>query len=92
MSRRARIWQPAQAAKWWSDNMQCLAPSGCVAALGVALDELEALRAALAQPAATARQVPAAWRYKDSSRICDNSDGRMTTGPGWVPLYAAPRA
>jgi hypothetical protein len=37
---------PAEAAKWWSDNMRGLAPSGCVAALGVALDELEALRAA----------------------------------------------
>jgi hypothetical protein len=40
---------PAQAAKWWSDTMRGLAPSGCVAALGVALDELEALRA-LAAP------------------------------------------
>ena len=52
----------------------------------------DALRAALAKPAATAQQVPAAWRYKDSSRICDNSDGRMNAGPGWVPLYTAPRA
>ena len=35
---------PAEAAKWWSDRMRGLAPSGCVAALGVALDELAALR------------------------------------------------
>ena len=35
---------PAEAAKWWSDSMRGLAPSGCVAALGVALDELDALR------------------------------------------------
>jgi hypothetical protein len=44
---------PAEAAKWWSDNMRGLAPSGCVAALGVALDELEALRA-LAAPSVPA--------------------------------------
>ena len=37
---------PAEAAKWWSDSMRGLAPSGCVAALGVALDELDALRKA----------------------------------------------
>lgn len=35
---------PAEAAKWWGDNLRGLAPSGCVAALGVALDELDALR------------------------------------------------
>ena len=35
---------PAQAASWWGDNLRGLAPSGCVAALGVALDELDALR------------------------------------------------
>ena len=35
---------PAEAAKWWSDTMRGFAPSGCVAALGVALDELAALR------------------------------------------------
>jgi hypothetical protein len=35
---------PAEAAKWWSDSMRGLAPSGCVAALGVALEELAALR------------------------------------------------
>ena len=35
---------PAQAAQWWSENMRGFAPSGCVAALGVALDELAALR------------------------------------------------
>ena len=35
---------PAEAAQWWSDNLRGLAPSGCVAALGVALDELDALR------------------------------------------------
>lgn len=37
---------PDQAAQWWSQNMHGLAPSGCVAALGVALDELDVLRAA----------------------------------------------
>lgn len=35
---------PAQASKWWSDAMLGMAPAGCVAALGVALDELEAVR------------------------------------------------
>jgi hypothetical protein len=35
---------PADAAKWWHENMRGFAPSGCVAALGVALDELAALR------------------------------------------------
>jgi hypothetical protein len=35
---------PAEAEKWWIDSMRGLAPSGCVAALGVALDELDALR------------------------------------------------
>ena len=34
--------------------------------------------------------VPSAWRYKDTARICDNSDKRMTAPPGWVPLYSAP--
>ena len=37
-------------------------------------------------------QVPSAWRYKDSGRICDNSDKRMTAPPDWVPLYTAPTA
>lgn len=41
---------PAQAAQWWHDNMQGKAPAGAVAALGVALDELEALRAAQQEP------------------------------------------
>jgi ABC-type dipeptide/oligopeptide/nickel transport system permease component len=35
---------PAQASKWWADAMLGMAPAGCVAALGVALDELESLR------------------------------------------------
>ena len=35
-------------------------------------------------------QVPSAWRYKDSGRICDNSDKRMTAPPDWVPLFTAP--
>jgi hypothetical protein len=35
---------PAEAANWWSESMRGFAPSGCVAALGVALDELDALR------------------------------------------------
>lgn len=35
---------PAAAARWWNDNLQGRAPAGCVAALGVALDELDALR------------------------------------------------
>jgi hypothetical protein len=35
---------PAEAANWWHASMQGCAPSGCVAALGVALDELERLR------------------------------------------------
>lgn len=39
---------PAQAAQWWHDNCQGLAPPGCVAALGIALDEIEALRATVA--------------------------------------------
>jgi hypothetical protein len=56
---------PADAAKWWSDNMRGLAPAGCVAALGVALDELEALRALAApsvpsgEPAASQARVQA---------------------------------
>ena len=36
------------------------------------------------------KPVPSAWRYKDTARICDNSDKRMTAPPGWVPLYLAP--
>ena len=52
------------------------------------IDELNNLRAALAEP--TQEPVPAAWRYKDTARICDNSDKRMTAPPGWVPLYTAP--
>ena len=35
---------PAQAAQWWYDNFDGKAPAGAVAALGVALDELDALR------------------------------------------------
>jgi hypothetical protein len=46
---------PAQAAKWWSDRLGGFAPSGCVAALGIALDELEALRAAQQEPKAVSR-------------------------------------
>ena len=49
---------------------------------------ITALRAALAQP--EQEPVPVAWRYKDTARICNNSDGRMIAPPGWVPLYTAP--
>lgn len=45
---------PAEAAKWWQDSFHGHAPSGCVAALGVALDELESERKARG-----AQQVPA---------------------------------
>ena len=57
---------------------------------------ITALRAALADgdnvtpTEPVQKPVPAAWRYKDTARICDNSDGRMTAPPGWVPLYTAP--
>ena len=36
---------PAEAAKWWEMNCQGFAPSGAVAALGTALDEIDRLRA-----------------------------------------------
>ncbi|MGL4651467.1 MAG: hypothetical protein ACRC1H_18825 [Caldilineaceae bacterium] len=36
---------PAEAAKWWSERHDGLAPSGAVAALGAALDEIDRLRA-----------------------------------------------
>jgi hypothetical protein len=35
---------PADAAKWWGDMVCGLVPAGCVAALGLALNELEGLR------------------------------------------------
>lgn len=35
---------PAAAARYWGDTCAGMAPCGAVAALGVALDELEALR------------------------------------------------
>lgn len=38
---------PRDAAQWWSDSLRGLAPAGAVAALGVALDDLDALRTAL---------------------------------------------
>lgn len=38
---------PREAVQWWSDNLGGFAPAGAVAALGVALDELDALRAAI---------------------------------------------
>lgn len=41
---------------------------------------MDSLRAALESP-------PAAWAYKNSGRICDNKDGRMTAPEGWRPLY-----
>lgn len=41
---------PAQAAQWWHDNCDGRAPAGAVAALGIVLDELEALRAAQQEP------------------------------------------
>lgn len=50
---------PAEAAKWWGDNLRGLAPSGCVAALGVALEELDALRT---ENAVLAEQVRALWQ------------------------------
>jgi len=45
---------PAEAAKWWSNTMYAAAPSGCVAALGIALDELEAMRKASTHQSADA--------------------------------------
>lgn len=38
---------PAEAARYWGDTCAGMAPAGAVAALGVALDELDALRTAL---------------------------------------------
>ena len=36
---------PAEAMRWWHDNMDGKAPAGAVAALGLCIDELERLRA-----------------------------------------------
>jgi hypothetical protein len=36
---------PAEAARWWHDNLDRKAPAGCVAALGIALDDMDMLRA-----------------------------------------------
>jgi hypothetical protein len=41
---------PEDAMRWWNDAMDGRAPAGAVAALGLALNEIERLRAALAQP------------------------------------------
>ena len=38
---------PAEAMRWWHDSMDGKAPAGAVAALGLCIDELERLRAAL---------------------------------------------
>lgn len=38
---------PEQAMRWWSGEMHGCAPAGAVAALGLCIDELERLRAAL---------------------------------------------
>ena len=35
---------PADAARWWSEKGGGAAPYGCAAALGIALDEIDALR------------------------------------------------
>ena len=36
---------PAEAMRWWHDNMDGKAPAGAVAALGLCIDELDRLRA-----------------------------------------------
>jgi hypothetical protein len=36
---------PAEAMRWWHDNMDGKAPAGAVAALGLCIDEIERLRA-----------------------------------------------
>lgn len=38
---------PAEAMRWWYDRMDGKAPAGAVAALGLCIDEIERLRAAL---------------------------------------------
>lgn len=38
---------PAEAMRWWHDNMDGKAPAGAVAALGLCIDEIERLRNAL---------------------------------------------
>lgn len=38
---------PAEAMRWWHDHMDGKAPAGAVAALGLCIDEIERLRAAL---------------------------------------------
>jgi hypothetical protein len=39
---------PADAMRWWNDNMNGMAPAGAVAALGLLIQEREALKAELA--------------------------------------------
>ena len=46
---------PRDAAQWWHDNLGGHAPSGCVAALGVALDEIDRLNAELSKIERAAR-------------------------------------
>jgi len=51
---------PAEAMRWWYDRMDGKAPAGAVAALGLCIDEIERLRAALAQYGIVDRQEDAA--------------------------------
>ena len=40
---------PADAMRWWHDNDNGRAPAGAVAALGLCLDEIEALKATISR-------------------------------------------
>jgi hypothetical protein len=66
---------PAQAAQWWYDNFDGKAPAGAVAALGVALDELEALRAEVE----ALREALSFYADENNHtyRQCNDGDGRI---------------
>ena len=48
---------PAEAARWWHDNLDRKAPAAVVAALGIALDDLDMLRAEIERLRAAADAV-----------------------------------
>jgi hypothetical protein len=69
---------PAEAARWWADNMQGKAPAGAVAALGILLNErASAIAAAVAAERERCAQI--ASSMEDTA--CDEVASRIRQAP-----------
>lgn len=78
---------PADAMKWWAANCNNMAPAGAVAALGLALQEIDRLKAELSRAHAGLREVEE-WDCRGDT-LKEAYDSRKGAG-AWDGLFPTP--